>query len=520
MTQSPPLAMRPNRDFEVDDLPADLPPNARLDRLARAAMLVLAVVTLISWLLVAFAHAGDRYGIGWVQGSWMALAKYAHEGVLYPPLYDGTSYGGTRFMPIPVILHAGMASITNEYLLSGKLVGYASFAIMLAVAFAVLRRLKCPPGVALAFVALIIVTNSAFLAATRIQGDALPVALQLAAVSLIAWFSDRRATIAAAALCAVAVVSKASAVWAPLAIGLWLALRDPRRLILFGAMLALLLGAMLAGFQLLSDGRMLGNLYALTFAGVGGAGTLLRSPVNLLWQLATFASASWALFPIAVFGAITNAGRREAEIFHVALGCSIVVTLVVMADQGATQNHLIDLVALITVTAGAVWPRVASQTAAHRTMRTALLLVVLWLGATSYVLTLYPETKTTLESLVRGERDPGLRADVMAGYLDPAETMLSEDPFVAVSVGQLPVVLDAWMFRKMTASQPQWADALAERIERGEFSKIVLTRPLEGNEFWYRTVHFGPRVSEAIQHRYHFSERVANYFVYAPNAAR
>jgi hypothetical protein len=69
----------------------------------------------------------------------MNLAKYANEGVLYPPLLDGQHYGGTHWTPLPILLNAGAARLTGEYLTSGKLVGIALsveqviFAIPLAV---------------------------------------------------------------------------------------------------------------------------------------------------------------------------------------------------------------------------------------------------------------------------------------------------------------------------------------------------------------------------------------------------
>jgi hypothetical protein len=487
-----------------------------LSRSLLRALTALAMLILLSWLVVTATHAGDRYGIGWVQGSWMALAKYANAGVLYPPLYDGHFYGGTRFMPVPVVLHAGAALVTGEYLISGKVVGFLSFFLVLSLTWVVLRKLRCPTPVALALTSLIVVTNTGLMAGTRIQGDALPVFLQLAAASAVAFFNGRRATIGAAALSVLGVLSKMSAVWAPIAIVIWLLARDRRRALSYAITTVGLLVLSVAALQILSGGRMLMNLRDLTFAGVGGVGALRDSPTNLLWQLATFAAAGWALFPLALLGGIVNVGRREAEIFYVSLACEILIMLVVVADEGVTQNHLIDLMVLIVVTGGGLWHRVESDATRQPLMTTAIALVVFWIGATSFAIVLYPEAKAALKAMFRHQADPELDADVVAGHIGPNEIILSEDPYVPVSLGQLPIVLDAWMLRRLGQRHPEWSESLVRRVEAREFDRVVLTRSLEGNDYWYRNVHFGRAIADAIRRHYRFSEQVANYYLYVP----
>jgi hypothetical protein len=488
--------------------------SSGLSRPLSGALTALAILILLSWLVVAIIHAGDRYGIGWVQGSWMALAKYANAGVLYPPLYDGHSYGGTRFMAIPVLLHAGAAAITGEYLISGKLVGVISVLLLLALTWALLRKLLCPIPVALALTSMILVTNTGFMAATRIQGDALPVFFQLAAVSAIA-FEGRRATLGAAALSVLGLLSKTSALWAPMAIAVWLVARDRRRAMLYTTLFVTLLVVSIAAFQILSDGRMLTNVFSLTFAGVGGLGGLRDSPSNLLWQLTSFASAAWALFPFALLGGFLNFGRREAEILYVALVCDALIMLVVVADAGVTQNHLIDLVVLIVLAVGALWQPAASKPD-NRFLITTISIAVLWIGITSFAVVVYPEARSALGSMLHADTKRELAADVMSGHIASNEVILSEDPYVPVSIGQLPIVLDAWMLRRLAQQHPDWSDSLARRIETREFDKVVLARPLDGNEYWYRNVHFGRSISDAIRRHYRFSQQVGNYYLYVP----
>jgi hypothetical protein len=120
--------------------------------------------------------------------------------------------------------------------------------------------------------------------------------------------------------------------------------------------------------------------------------------------------------------------------------------------------------------------------------------------------------------LVRGRVDADLVANPMTGHIESNAVVLSEDPSIPVSLGQVPIVLDAWMLLRMGRRDPAWSDSLARRVEAREFATVVLTRPLEGNETWYRTVHFGRLIAEAIQRNYRFSERVATYDLYVPKA--
>src|SRR5919197_3555310 len=103
---------------------------------------LLALVAVASWALIAIAHVHDTYALDHTAGAWMALARYVNEGVLYPPLYDGTAFGGTRFMPLQFVFHAGVARLTGEYLVSGKLIAYAGATLLLSVTFHLTRRLS------------------------------------------------------------------------------------------------------------------------------------------------------------------------------------------------------------------------------------------------------------------------------------------------------------------------------------------------------------------------------------------
>src|SRR5215470_16280801 len=61
-----------------------------------------------SWLILAAAHRDDLYRAGFVAGAWLELVRSAAHGLLYPPLFDGGYFGGTRYMPLTILLMSGL----------------------------------------------------------------------------------------------------------------------------------------------------------------------------------------------------------------------------------------------------------------------------------------------------------------------------------------------------------------------------------------------------------------------------
>ncbi|HZY90767.1 MAG TPA: hypothetical protein VFE78_38440, partial [Gemmataceae bacterium] len=240
----------------------DLPPSAaarRLPALLNVALFCAGAVVLLSFAAVALGHLRDRYQVNFVSGVYAALAARLNEGTLYPDLYDGQLYGGTRYMPLQFVLYAGLARLTGEYLVSGKALTCVLTALLCVELFLILRRVGCGRGFALALTSLVLLNEPGFLAATTIRGDLLPVVFQLAAVLVAGGtFSLRRAALAGL-FCSLAILSKQSAVWAPLAI-LCFHLRERRAVAVFLVTWLALAGGAVALVNAASQGRMLANL--------------------------------------------------------------------------------------------------------------------------------------------------------------------------------------------------------------------------------------------------------------------
>src|SRR5438132_1785608 len=151
---------------------SDLTATPRLNRIAfallRVGLVAGGVVVLLSYLLLATAHIADRYQINFCSSIYASLAAHLNAGTFYPELYDGAHYGGTRYMPLEFVLHAGLARLTGEYLISGKILAYTLAVAVGCQLWFILRALDCPRSITLAAISLLLLTECGFLACTTI----------------------------------------------------------------------------------------------------------------------------------------------------------------------------------------------------------------------------------------------------------------------------------------------------------------------------------------------------------------
>ena len=98
----------------------------------------------------------------------------------------------------------------------------------------------------------------------------------------------------------------------------------------------------------------------------------------------------------------------------------------------------------------------------------------------------------------------------------PRNRTVTEDPGVAVRLGQRPVVTDPFMLPRLEALEPGALADLVDRIDRQEFDLVVLVVAAEGNDRWWQDYHFGTSVIEAIRARYRPTDTVEGYYLYVP----
>jgi hypothetical protein len=462
--------------------------------------------------LVAAIHIDDRYAIDHASGARVALARYADHGVLYPPLIGEDTIGGTRFMPLPVMLNVALGRLTDDYLTSGKLLAAATMLAVGAVMFMVLRRSACPVPIAAGLVGVVLTTQTGLLAVTGLRGDSLPLLLQLLAIAVAAGSGSRRATWTSAALAALAVTAKLHALWAPAAIVVWLWTSNRRRARHFAVAYVGMTAVLLATLTAVTRGRFLENVFGLSAAGVTGVGGLVTSPYRLLHLLVSEAPGTWLLLPLALVLVGMAFRRRSVDPWQLSLVAALLVLLVVLSDIGTGGNQLLDIVVLSGIVVGCAAGHAPPEIHSMKRWRTALSAVIIWVLVSGMAITTGPAVRDALDTL----RDPSrYDAEPLAGIADETTDLLSEDPYVPVSLGQDPVVLDPFMLPRIGRGNPAAVDALIERIDHQDFELIVLVEPI-GDSDWWADYHFGTRVIAAVERSYEFSERRQGYDIYRP----
>ncbi len=485
------------------------------ERWLHAALLIFGGVVFASWALVGLAHVDDRYAVDHVSGARIALAWHFNHGTLYPELFDGEVYGGTRFMPLPILLHGLAARLTGEYLISGKILSYGVMVALLAVAFGLLRRTGCPAPLAVALTAAIVVGQAGLFAGMGLRGDALPLVLQLLAVALIMRTDrPRGAAVVAGMLAALAFLAKLSAVWALVAIALWLLAIDRRRLTWFLGAYGVATAGLVGLVAVVTEGRLLDNVLGFGTAGVDGLRPVITAPYRLVLLAGEQAPVPWALVPVVGIAGWLAVRDRRASLLLLSWACAATLLVVVLSDVGTGVNQLLDVTVLTVLVAGELAGRTLRGDGGVA-VRGVIAAVVIWMGLTSLATTLLPAAREAVEAL--GPTSLAYRADPLAGHATPETTLLSEDPYLPVSLGQTPVVVDPFMLLRIGERDPRPVDPLIDRIEARAFDLVVLVEPLDPvDREWWGQMHFGPRVVAALARSYRYTGRVQGYYLYEP----
>jgi len=479
-----------------------------LQRAADVFLAALGGLVVISSLLVAIVHVDDRFQITQVSGVWMALAQAANRGMFYPPLFDGMHFGGTRYMPLQIALDAGAARLSGEYLVSAKIVSYASAAVLFGLTFFIARRLSRSWTLALALVGTILATSLGSETVSAGRGDALPAALQLGAVAIVLAGSTPAIALAGA-LCGLAFVGKSSALWGFIAIVLWLS-RTSRR-----SLGAFLVSAILSAFLVLlvveaiSDGRMSDNLLALSTSGDLSLNSVLTQSSDKFFD----ATSNIVLVPLAIASLLLAVHRRRVGLYQVSFVVAVVLLVLVLGDVGVVENHALDLAVLSAILVADLWGDAANE--GGQVVRLVVVVTVAWGLIGTYQTGGLREN--TLDALrdIAGSNAPSYPARPLAGALGDHETILAEDPTIEVSRGQTPVVLDAFMLLRVLRGHPEWQARLVRRIDSRAFTAVVLTERLDPSDPWFRTIRFGLPVAAALARNYRLRMVEEGYWIYS-----
>jgi hypothetical protein len=222
----------------------------------------------------------------------------------------------------------------------------------------------------------------------------------------------------------------------------------------------------------------------------------------------------WLLLPFAVLSGLRD-GWRGIGPYQLALVFAIIIATATFTDVGAGFNQLLDVTVMTVIVVGQFAGRLPRPETSPVPLELALVLAIIWGAGTGVVLTQVPDIRATLE-----HQQLGYPVKPLIGLVQPGDEILSEDPYVPLSMGQDPVVLDPFMLLRLDRLDPRAVDPLIRRIEEGRFAYLVMINSLSPrNDYWWEQFHFGPRVVAAMRRAYVLQERIDGYFVYRPRAA-
>jgi hypothetical protein len=487
-------------------------------------LVVLALVILLSYLLIALAHLGDKHEINFVSGVWIALAWQVNQGTIYPPVYDGQHYAGVRYMPLYFLCHAGLARLTGDYIISGKVLSLLSSVACLALIYIILRRAGCDLPAALAWTSLAVASSPMLFAGTTIRGDLLAVVWQIAACMAISLTAGSpRGAAWAALFCILAIITKITAGWALLAIGCYCLKTRWRSCIVFLAVFSVLLLAAIYVLQVASAGNMLANLLITTEPLKTRLLLLLKSPFRILFFVSRDTALLQLLIPLLVLECMRAWHQGRLSVYHMAIFFCLADLIVIFADRSTVANHLVDLVVLAVIVMGFSWASVNSKPAGTSSIRTLLLLTVLWGGLMLWARNMAHEVR---DIVAAGQRIPEWVSGSykpLANLVPAHESLFSEDAFVSVARNQAPVLLDPNRLADIARKDPKAIADLIERLRKKEFKHVVLLFRLDldpyVNDDWYES-HLGPAVAAAIRENYQFACQSDEFCIYVPRRDR
>jgi hypothetical protein len=484
--------------------------------LLHVLLLLSALGVLLSWGTLAVVHLNDAHHLDTPSGVSIGLAYYLNQGRLYPEVFDGATYGGTRHMPLFFTCQAGLARLTGEYLFAGKLLSLLAATACGALLFFVLRHQGCPASVALALPALAAADTVGFAAGTNVRVDLLAALWQVAALAVAGGRRSRSSALLAAGFCVLGVLTKVNSLWAPLGILCYSWRRDRRWCALFAVCWVCTLAVAAALLHFGTSGRMLANFRVIAEPLGTLLPLLLKSPFRLLLFIAKDSPLLFLLTPlVAAEFYLARAGRRLTA-YHYGLFFCVPLLLITFTDRGTVSNHLIDLVLLAVLLVGNLW-KALEPWRGPAGSRSFVMLVVLWGLWGLWAGNLGHASRDLLLNSCGGL---SLRPyKPLEGLIADDEAVLSEVTLVSVARGRPPVVLDSYTFAYLARSDPAAVQELAERVRRKEFTHVVLRERVDLNTeeaVNHFRIHFGPTVRDALRAAYRFERDAEGLSLFVP----
>src|SRR5262249_48721921 len=198
-------------------------------------------------------------------------------------------------------------------------------------------------------------------------------------------------------------------------------------------------------------------------------GVLLAAPL-LLWRIGRAGVLMTVLLPVVLIEMVLAYRQRRVTVFHYAFAACVPVLLVIYTDMGADTNHLLDFVVLAIPLMGGVLAGVYRSARQGVSSRIAAAAALGWLLYVSWANSMIFPVLDVWRNV-----DRGYAAKPLPGVVADDEPILSEDPWVSLSRGRRPTILDPFALARLGQTRPQAVLELVGCIERQEFTHRLLS---------------------------------------------
>jgi len=426
---------------------------------------------------------------GRTSGVWAALAQDVSRGEFYRPLLDSQGYGGTRYMPLFFTLHGLLWRWMGDGVSSGLVMVYVSGLLTLSAVYALLRHQQLPHRLALPLTGLLLGTLTFERLSVELRGDMLASAAVLWAVLCVEKAlrkengQDGRWLVAAGMWTLVAFFTKFTSLY----ILIFLAWRLRSR-VFVGSILALCTGG-LGLLQWMSQGRFWENFAPVATGGIMhfswdilplafqnfGDGVICCDPfayVICLVPIVVSLRALWHRFRSKTDDlAIAWPGRSDLTSgmpFLLLLALVTVVTIAIFSSPGTWINHIVDLLCCSLFVLGRMF---LPQSTAWRSIagRICFFYALIQLG-----MLLIPGCPSTRQTMVReGVPRVAMLEEIHRRYLPAGTVYFTDNPIVAVAVGDRPFVLDEFNLRFFLRDGHPIGQDFYQKVYSGYFQVAV-----------------------------------------------
>ncbi|GEM_PF-1207636 len=492
-----------NRQIKTDEiLPCDR--NSRFDKLIAFSFLGLTIALFI--IRIVFAFQG--HFLEQVSGSWAALAVDLSNGIFYRPIVDdiiGT--GGTRWMPLYFVLHAGIIKLTGDVFFTGHILSLVSSAVLIAAVSLILKKTGISFISSLLLITLLLCSNNLITAMTAVRGDILAAALNVLGLYFALSYDNKVSRmIIASLLFSLTVMAKITSVYGITTVVLWLFFNNRKKdAYKFAGIFTGITVIFILGIQFLSSGRLL-EIFTLCASGGTTIVKFIKSPFNFMSCVTGTDNAVLVVFTAALAAMIFKGRDIVKSQYALYMAVTLAVTIFIFGSEGIVGNHLIDLhIASVLVIAGVIREYKLTPSTVIK-CSAAVILIAFFINSHG------------LRQIYK--KEPFLlHINKTAEFLKDKKFIFAQNPWLPVMMKKYIYHLDPFMFRIIDMEKPELLKDFFKRVDNREFDAVVFDQnPLAPwIPEWYDYSHFGRNFMNHVHRAYSYKENFGLYYIYVPN---